>query len=49
MHDDVRAIAAATGVDFALDVLLNADKAITRAFGGPILEMHAVGACGCQG
>ena len=42
VHDDVRAIAAATGVDFALDVLLNVDKAITRAFGGPILEMHAV-------
>ena len=37
VHDDVRAIAAATGVDFALDVLLNGDKAITRAFGGPIL------------
>ncbi|MFV2065234.1 MAG: nickel-dependent lactate racemase, partial [Chloroflexota bacterium] len=41
VHDDVRAIATATGVDFALDVLLNGDKAITRAFGGPILEMHA--------
>ncbi len=41
VHDDIRAIAAATGVDYALDVLLNADKAITRAFGGSILEMHA--------
>jgi nickel-dependent lactate racemase len=41
VHDDVRAIAETTGVDFALDVLLNADKAITRAFGGAILEMHA--------
>lgn len=41
VHDDVRAIAAATGVDFALDVLLNRDKLITRAFGGSILEMHA--------
>jgi nickel-dependent lactate racemase len=41
VHDDVRAIAAATGVDYALDVLLNRDKAITRAFGGSILEMHA--------
>ena len=41
VHDDVRAIAAATGVDLALDVLLNGDKAITRAFGGSILEMHA--------
>jgi len=42
VHDDVRAIAAATGVDFALDVLLNGEKRITRAFGGAILEMHAV-------
>ena len=41
VHDDVRAIAAATGVDYALDVLLNGDKAVTRAFGGSILEMHA--------
>jgi nickel-dependent lactate racemase len=41
VHDDVRAIAAATGVDYALDVLLNGDQAITRAFGGSILEMHA--------
>lgn len=41
VHDDVRAIAAATGVDYALDVLLNGDKRITRAFGGAILEMHA--------
>jgi nickel-dependent lactate racemase len=41
VHDDVRAIAVATGVDFALDVLLDRDKAITRAFGGSILEMHA--------
>lgn len=41
VHDDVRAIAAATGVDYALDVLLNRSKAITRAFGGSILEMHA--------
>lgn len=41
VHDAVRAIALATGVDFALDVLLNSDQQITRAFGGPILEMHA--------
>ena len=40
VHDDVRAIAAATGVDYAMDVLLNGDQAITRAFGGAILEMH---------
>jgi nickel-dependent lactate racemase len=41
VHDDVRAIAAASGVAFSLDVLLNGDKRITRAFGGPILAMHA--------
>lgn len=40
VHDAVRAIAAATGVDFALDVLLNDEQRITRAFGGSILEMH---------
>jgi lactate racemase len=41
VHDAVRAIAAATGVGFSLDVLLNHEQRITRAFGGPVLEMHA--------
>ena len=41
VHDAVREIAAATGVDFALDVLLNDEQRITQAFGGSILEMHA--------
>ena len=41
VHDAVRAIAVATGVDFSLDVLLNHEQRITRAFGGPVLEMHA--------
>ncbi len=41
VHDAVRAISTATGVDFALDVLLNDDQAITTAFGGEILAMHA--------
>jgi lactate racemase len=41
VHDDVRAIAAATGVTFALDVVLNSSKQIVAAFGGDILEMHA--------
>jgi nickel-dependent lactate racemase len=41
VHDAVRAIAVATGVDFALDVLLNDEQQVTRAFGGEILEMHA--------
>ncbi len=41
VHDDVRAIAAATGVTFALDVILNRDKEIVAAFGGDLLAMHA--------
>ncbi len=41
VHDAVRAIAAATGVDVALDVLLDDEQRITRAFAGPVLPMHA--------
>jgi lactate racemase len=41
VHDDVRAIAAGTGVTFAFDVVLNKDKQIVAAFGGDILPMHA--------
>ena len=41
VHDDVRAIAAATGVTFGLDVVLNRDKDIVAAFGGDLLAMHA--------
>ena len=41
VHDDVRAIAAGTGVDFALDVVLNADQQIVAGFGGEVLSMHA--------
>ena len=41
VHDDVRAIAAATGVDFAFDVVLNSEQQVVRAFGGEILAMHA--------
>lgn len=40
VHDDVRAIAAATGVDFAFDVVLDTDKQIVAAFGGELLTMH---------
>ncbi|MBV9593090.1 MAG: nickel-dependent lactate racemase [Actinobacteria bacterium] len=40
VHDDVRAIAVATGVDFAFDVVLNAEQRIVAAFGGDLLEMH---------
>jgi nickel-dependent lactate racemase len=41
VHDAVRAIAAATGVHFALDVLLNDEQRITQAFGGELFAMHA--------
>ncbi len=41
VHDDVRAIAAATGVTFALDVVLNRDKDVVAAFGGDLQAMHA--------
>jgi nickel-dependent lactate racemase len=40
VHDDVRAIAAATGVDYSVDVLLNRDKQVIAAFGGDLLAMH---------
>ncbi|MDH6221040.1 nickel-dependent lactate racemase [Streptomyces pseudovenezuelae] len=41
VHDDVRAIAEATGVTFALDVVLNRAKDVVAAFGGDLLPMHA--------
>jgi lactate racemase len=41
VHDDIRAVAAGTGVDFALDVVLNRDQDIVRAFGGELFPMHA--------
>jgi nickel-dependent lactate racemase len=40
VHDDVRAIAAATGTDFALDVILDAEQRIVQAFGGELFAMH---------
>lgn len=41
VHDDVRAIAAATGVTYAFDVILNSDQEVIEAFGGDLLPMHA--------
>ncbi|GAA4160244.1 nickel-dependent lactate racemase [Phytohabitans flavus] len=41
VHDDVRAIAAGTGVDFAFDVVLNREQRVVSAFGGDLLAMHA--------
>jgi nickel-dependent lactate racemase len=40
VHDDIRAAAAGTGVDFAFDVILNRDQAIVAAFAGDLLPMH---------
>ena len=40
VHDDVRAIAAATGVHFALDVVLDRQQQVIHAFGGDLVEMH---------
>jgi nickel-dependent lactate racemase len=41
VHDAIRAVASMAPADFGLDVLLNDDQAVTRAFGGPVPEMHA--------
>jgi lactate racemase len=41
VHDDVRAIAAGTGVDYAFDVILNGRQQVVAAFGGEVLAMHA--------
>jgi nickel-dependent lactate racemase len=41
VHDDVRAIAAATGTHFSLDVVLDGEQRIARAFGGELFAMHA--------
>lgn len=41
VHDAIRAIAMIAPADFGVDVLLNDEQRVTRAFGGPVLEMHA--------
>jgi lactate racemase len=40
VHDDVRAIADGTGVDFGFDVVLDRDQRIVAAYGGDLLPMH---------
>jgi len=40
VHDDVRAIAAATGVHFACDVVLNRKHEVVAAFAGDLFAMH---------
>ncbi|MEO3755412.1 nickel-dependent lactate racemase [Streptomyces sp. B6B3] len=41
VHDDIRAIAEATGVDFGLDVVLNRHQRVIGAYGGDVLVAHA--------
>lgn len=41
VHDDIRAIASETGVDFAFDVVLNGEQKVVQAFGGELIPMHA--------
>jgi nickel-dependent lactate racemase len=41
VHDAVRAIAAQTGVDFAVDVLLDRAQRIVQVFAGDLLDEHA--------
>ena len=41
IHDDIRAISRATGVHFALDVILNRDKQISEVFAGELFAEHA--------
>lgn len=41
IHDDVREIARLTGVDFAFDVSLNREQAITQVFAGELFAEHA--------
>jgi lactate racemase len=40
VHDDVRAIAKATGVHFACDVVLNRRHQVVAAFAGELFAMH---------
>jgi nickel-dependent lactate racemase len=40
VHDDVRAIAAATGTDFGLDVTLDGEQRVVNAYGGELYAMH---------
>jgi lactate racemase len=40
VHDDVRAIAAATGTSFTLDVIVDAEHRLVRAYGGELDAAH---------
>jgi nickel-dependent lactate racemase len=49
VHDDVRAIAAATGVTFGFGVVLNRDQEVVAAFGGDLAAMHAAAVRAARG
>src|ERR1035437_888152 len=40
VHHDARAIAAATGTDFTLDVIIDREQRIVQAFGGDLFPAH---------
>jgi lactate racemase len=40
IHEDVRAIARATGTDFTLDVIVDAQQRLVRAYGGELDAAH---------
>jgi nickel-dependent lactate racemase len=49
VHDDVRAIAAATGTTFSLDVLLGHDEGVVAAYGGNLAAAHAAACAASRG
>jgi lactate racemase len=49
VHDDIRAISAATGVHFACDVVLNREQQIVAVFAGELFAMHAAGCALAKG
>jgi nickel-dependent lactate racemase len=48
VHDDIRAIAAGTGVDFGFDVVLNRDQQIVAGFAGELFAEHAAAVASCR-
>ncbi len=47
VHEDVRAIAASSGVHYACDVLLDRQRRIVSAFGGDLEAMHVAACAAC--
>jgi len=48
IQSDLRAIAATTGVDFALDVVLDGHQRVVAAFAGDLFAMHAAACRFCD-